>query len=248
VKFIIFYGSLATGKVRRKSDIDICIYYEAKKREELSRFRLKVLKNLGSEIYDVQIFQLLPLWIRKEVLRGKILYAPDKRFLYESALATVREFDAFAPHYRDYIYHRSAIRKDMILIKIKEIEENVKIVENALPKNLAEFLALGLVKDGIYKKIEFVIQNVLDICSIINADLELGLPTEEEDIVNNLIKENILTKKLGKKVREMRGFRNFLVHRYGKVDGNVAFENIKKGLLDFRKFNSEIKNWLKGQK
>jgi len=32
------------------------------------------------------------------------------------------------------------------------------------------------VKDGICKRIEFAIEDVFDICAIINADLDLGTP------------------------------------------------------------------------
>ncbi len=87
---------------------------------------------------------------------------------------------------------------------------------------MEEFIALGLVKDGIYKRIEFAIQNVLDICAIINTDLELGIPTSEDDIIENLVKNKILSPDMGKTIREIKGFRNFLVHTYGRVDDTIA--------------------------
>ena len=37
----------------------------------------------------------------------------------------------------------------------KEIEESLNLVKKHLPSGFEEFLNLGLVKDGIYKKIEF---------------------------------------------------------------------------------------------
>ena len=125
-----------------------------------------------------------------------------------------------------------------------EIEESIKLVEEHLPEDVNEFVALGLVKDGIYKRIEFAIQNVLDICAIINTDLELGIPASEEDIIENLVKNKILSPDMGRIVKEMKGFRNFLVHTYGRVDDSIAFENIKYGIEDFSKFIDEIKSFL----
>ncbi len=104
VEFIILYGSASQGKKIESSDIDICIYYRAKKAEEMSKFRLKLLSKLYSDVYDVQIFQLLPLYVRKEVLKGKLLYARDKKFLNAVALNTVRDFESFKPRFYDYIY------------------------------------------------------------------------------------------------------------------------------------------------
>lgn len=137
------------------------------------------------------------------------------------------------------------LRIDIIKTKLKIIEENTELVNENLPNNIIEFRALGLVKDGIYKRIETSIQEVLSICSIINSDLKLGIPSNRDDIIILLIENNILSSDLGEKVKEMKGFRNFLVHRYGKVDDEVAFKDIKKGLPDFELFSEEILNFLK---
>ena len=61
------------------------------------------------------------------------------------------------------------MRTDIIKNKLKVIEENIELVKEYLPKDIQEFKALGLVKDGIYKRIEASIQEVINICSIINS-------------------------------------------------------------------------------
>ncbi len=137
------------------------------------------------------------------------------------------------------------LRTDIIKTKLKIIKENVELVEENLPDDVNEFKVLGLVKDGIYKRIETSIQEVMSICSVINTDLKLGIPSNREDIIISLIENNILSGKMGEKVKEMKGFRNFLVHRYGKIDDGVAFKDIKKGLPDFELFKKEILNFLK---
>jgi len=45
------------------------------------------------------------------------------------------------------------MRKEMIGVKLKEIRESLKKVRTHLSQTLEEFLGLGLVKDGIYKKL-----------------------------------------------------------------------------------------------
>ncbi|GAI35602.1 unnamed protein product [marine sediment metagenome] len=137
------------------------------------------------------------------------------------------------------------LRTDMIKAKLKIIEENLDLVKENLPNNVNEFKALGLVKDGIYKKIEASIQEVISICSIINSDLKLGIPSNRDDIIISLIENYILSRKMGEKVKEMKGFRNFLIHRYGKINDEVAFKDIKNGLPDFEVFKKEVLAFLK---
>lgn len=102
VQFIILYGSVAEGRSTSRSDIDICIGYDGEEKEA-SRFRFKVLSELFEDRYDVQIFQLLPLYVRKEVLKGEVLYCRDKNEMYEIAYGQIRAFDDFKHRYYDYI-------------------------------------------------------------------------------------------------------------------------------------------------
>ncbi len=136
-------------------------------------------------------------------------------------------------------------RNYQIFINNRKVEENLDLVKENLPNNVNEFKALGLVKDGIYKKIEASIQEVISICSIINSDLKLGIPSNRDDIIISLIENYILSRKMGEKVKEMKGFRNFLIHRYGKINDEVAFKDIKNGLPDFELFKKEVLAFLK---
>jgi len=102
VRFIILYGSVAEGRARESSDVDLCIYFDGD-REEGERFRFFALSELFDDRYDIQIFRNLPLYVRVEVLRGRVIYCSDERFLYDTALDTIREFDAFKHRLYDYI-------------------------------------------------------------------------------------------------------------------------------------------------
>ena len=61
VRFIILYGSAGEERMKEDSDIDISVYYED---VDASEFRLKVLSELFDDIYDIKIFQQLPLPLR----------------------------------------------------------------------------------------------------------------------------------------------------------------------------------------
>ena len=74
VNFIVLYGSSVEGVPRAESDIDLCIDIDADTEYERSCFRLKILSEL-SDLFDVQIFEQLPLYVKKEVIKGKVIFA-----------------------------------------------------------------------------------------------------------------------------------------------------------------------------
>lgn len=137
------------------------------------------------------------------------------------------------------------LRETLIRIKLKEIDEGVTLVREHLPSDAGHFRDLGLVKDGIYKRIEFAIEDVYDICAIINTDLGLGIPGDDDDIITHLVHQKIISPGMEKKVHGMKGFRNIAVHRYGTIDDTLACQLLKENIGDFSLFILEIEQFLK---
>lgn len=106
VRFIILYGSAVEGTTREESDIDLCIDIDADTDYERSKFRLKVLSELP-DFFDIQIFAQLPVYVKKEVLKGKVVFCRNEDYLYEVAISTIKEFDDFKYRYYDYIGERA---------------------------------------------------------------------------------------------------------------------------------------------
>jgi uncharacterized protein YutE (UPF0331/DUF86 family) len=136
------------------------------------------------------------------------------------------------------------LRTEQIRAKLAEIEESVALVEENLPDSFEEFSKLGLVKDGIYKRIEFAIENVYDICAIINSDLKVDMPESDEGILDNLEHKGILTEEMKDNIRRMKGFRNIMVHRYGTIDDSITYSILVNNINDFYKFVELIENYL----
>ena len=106
VKFVILYGSQALGKATPMSDYDFAIYYDGNKNE---RYRFLINANFNKN-FDAKIFQDLPLYIQKEVLKGKVIYAEDLSFVYDIAYETIKRFERFKKYYYDYIQRRPSIK------------------------------------------------------------------------------------------------------------------------------------------
>ncbi|EEB74163.1 DUF86 domain-containing protein [Thermococcus sp. AM4] len=138
------------------------------------------------------------------------------------------------------------MRIELIRSKLEEVMESLRLVEENLPDDFETFESLGLIKDGIYKRIEFAIQNVIDICAIINSDLRLAMPEREEDVFEGLVRAGIIPREMAEKLRLMKGFRNILVHRYGRINDELAFEVLHEHLGDIYEFVELIEKFLEG--
>lgn len=99
LEFISVFGSRAEGTARKDSDLDVCLYYDISGRDVLRRLSYRIKGSLPETI-DVGMFQLLPLQVRKDIFRGKIIYKKHKYRVYEIAQATFAEYQAFAPVYK----------------------------------------------------------------------------------------------------------------------------------------------------
>jgi len=100
---VISFGSTVRGENTERSDVDVCLvpWIGPPDRRSLSELRIEYV---GEFDLDVQVFPLLPLFVRSRVLReGSVLFNRDDDALYEVAARTVRAFEAFKPTYRAYL-------------------------------------------------------------------------------------------------------------------------------------------------
>jgi uncharacterized protein YutE (UPF0331/DUF86 family) len=138
-----------------------------------------------------------------------------------------------------------AIRDTVIRIKLQEMEESIDLVMEHLPESAGGFMALGIVRDGIYKRVEYAIENVFDICAILNTDLHLGIPAADEDILENLVRHGVLSSDMRETLKTMKGFRNIVVHRYGAINHALAFSILQEHIGDFSLFRQEVERFLR---
>ncbi len=85
------------------------------------------------------------------------------------------------------------------------------------------------------------------VCNILISNLKLGLPSDEEEVFDKLSQKKVISKEMVLILKEMKGFRNILVHKYGVVKDEIVFENLSR-LSDFTDFIEEILKYLKRKK
>jgi uncharacterized protein YutE (UPF0331/DUF86 family) len=97
------------------------------------------------------------------------------------------------------------------------------------------------------KTIEVAIESLIDVCAMIVSAQQFGLPENEENIFDMLIEKKVLSSKFGEKLKDMKGFRNILIHRYVNVDDEMVYHNVSSCMSDFYEFENYIILYLQKQ-
>ncbi|MGH7860412.1 MAG: type VII toxin-antitoxin system MntA family adenylyltransferase antitoxin [Candidatus Binatia bacterium] len=101
---VILFGSAARGEHGSSSDLDVCLVLSGRNHPPIRLSEKKLEYAARHAAVDVQVFQQLPLYVRRRVLReGRVLWARDEEMLYELAFRTAQEFEDFRPRYEEYL-------------------------------------------------------------------------------------------------------------------------------------------------
>lgn len=106
--FVLLFGSVSKGKHTPLSDVDFCVSLNLPPSERL-RARINLLGKLPG-YYDVQIFEDLPLYMKKSVLAGKLVHCSNQSKLIQRALNVIADYEDFEPVYNYYINQRKKKR------------------------------------------------------------------------------------------------------------------------------------------
>ena len=130
--------------------------------------------------------------------------------------------------------------KERILSKIGEMDNYLDELEGIIPKNFDEYKNSIKEKRACERLLQILMESVMDICNLVVSGLKLGLPSDEDDIFKKLESKKIISGKTAEILKNMKGFRNILVHKYGILKDELVFEMLSEKLDDFEKFKKEI--------
>lgn len=131
-----------------------------------------------------------------------------------------------------------------ILSKLGDMVRYVEELREMLPEE-DEYLQDLIRRRACEKTVESAIESLIDIGAMIVSVEQLGLPADEESIFDMLVKKDILSMEVGEKMKDIKGFRNILVHRYGDVNDERVYHYLTTCLNDFDDFEKAIKIYIK---
>jgi uncharacterized protein YutE (UPF0331/DUF86 family) len=136
--------------------------------------------------------------------------------------------------------------KERILSKIDDMNSYLNELRQIVPESFSDYLRIEK-KRSCERLLQLCIECSIDICKLFVSGLKLGLPYEENDLFDKMQKRKLLSKEMVSLLKEMRAFRNILIHEYAHVDDELAYEKAKTRLEDFEAFKNEIVTLLKNQ-
>jgi uncharacterized protein YutE (UPF0331/DUF86 family) len=129
--------------------------------------------------------------------------------------------------------------RERILGKIDVLDAYLSELAQIIPVSFKDYLKVEK-KRSCERLLQLSIECVMDICKLFVVGLRLGLPAEENDILDKMRKKGIISSRMHTTLKKMRGLRNILVHEYTAVDDEFIFKTAKTKLGDFRAFKKEI--------
>jgi uncharacterized protein YutE (UPF0331/DUF86 family) len=126
--------------------------------------------------------------------------------------------------------------------KLVELQEYLIELNEDIPDSEKEYIRQRMTRRACERTFQLACENVLDICNLIIAGKGFGLPKDSRDAIKKLSQNNIIPEKLSERLGDMVGFRNLLVHGYGKVDDFKAYRYLKEEIDDFYEFMERIES------
>jgi uncharacterized protein YutE (UPF0331/DUF86 family) len=130
--------------------------------------------------------------------------------------------------------------RERILAKLDELDGYLGELRQVVPESYGRYMESVEKRRACERLLQISIECVMDVCALFVSGLRLGLPAEEDDLIEKLEQADLISSELGKTLRTMKGFRNILVHEYGRIDNAIVFGMATRRLQDFDAFKAEI--------
>jgi uncharacterized protein YutE (UPF0331/DUF86 family) len=116
-------------------------------------------------------------------------------------------------------------------------KQKVSLEEYLEPKNWE-------LRDVVEREMERAIQSCIDMGTRLIS--QEGFPKAEDyhHIFNILFQEKVISANLAKKMKEMVGFRNLLIHEYRRIKHEEVYRHLQKDIPIFREFSHTIIKYL----
>lgn len=135
--------------------------------------------------------------------------------------------------------------KKRILSFLDLLETYVKELEDGLPSSLSEYNKSLEKQRFCERTLQLLIEVCIDTANLFVKELKLGLPEEEETVFEKIKEKGIISEEMHEKLKEMKKFRNILIHRYKKIDNAIVYHHAAEERNDFTDFKKEILSFLK---
>jgi uncharacterized protein YutE (UPF0331/DUF86 family) len=128
------------------------------------------------------------------------------------------------------------IEKNLIVAKAAKVDGYLRRIKVKRSVTLEEFLGDLDRQESILFNLQMAIQNCIDIAAHVISDEELGVAGSTNEMFYMLQENGYLTPELTEKMVAAVGFRNLVVHEYGKIDLAKIYQIANEGIDDVEEY------------
>lgn len=132
------------------------------------------------------------------------------------------------------------VDRDLILAKASSVKRHLKRVIEKRDIDLKTFLKDIDRQESILFNLQMAIQNCIDIAAHIISEEGFGVPGSTNEMFYLLEENGYLDTNLSEKMVKAVGFRNLIVHEYGKVELKQVFEVAQNNIEDLNEYLRSI--------
>ncbi|NTV43590.1 MAG: DUF86 domain-containing protein [Syntrophobacteraceae bacterium] len=124
--------------------------------------------------------------------------------------------------------------------KLAAAERHLDRIRHKRNVTLREFLSDLDRQESILFNLQMAIQNCIDVAAHIVSEEDLGIAGSTNELFYLLEKEGIIDPDLTERMVRSVGFRNLIVHEYGRVDLEIVYGAATENVPDLEDFMSGI--------
>jgi uncharacterized protein YutE (UPF0331/DUF86 family) len=132
--------------------------------------------------------------------------------------------------------------KDLIIAKAGSVKSHLNRVLEKRNVDLDSFIKDIDRQESILFNIQTAVQNCIDIAAHIISEESFGVPGSTTEMLYILEKNGYLDNDLTQKMVKAVGFRNLIVHEYGKIELEQVYEIAQNDINDLNEYVKAIFN------
>ena len=132
------------------------------------------------------------------------------------------------------------VDKDLILAKAGSVKSHLNRVIEKRNVDLDSFMKDIDRQESILFNIQTAVQNCIDIAAHIISEESFGVPGSTTEMLYILGKNGYLDNDLTQKMVKAVGFRNLIVHEYGKIELEQVYEIAQNDINDLNEYLKAI--------
>jgi uncharacterized protein YutE (UPF0331/DUF86 family) len=134
------------------------------------------------------------------------------------------------------------VKKDLLLTKMNTLSRHLSRIRQKREVELKDFLSDLDRQESVLFNLHMAIHVCIDLAAHVVSEEELGVAGSTNELFYLIQEKGLLSADLTEKMVRAVGFRNLLVHEYGRLDLEIVYRAAGENLEDLAEFARVIAN------